>query len=102
MTLWSKSSPPRWVLPAVAKTSKTPSLIVKKRNIESTTTKIVDDDLGFTTRLVESVGDGGGGGFIDDAKNLEDSNSPGVLGSLTLSIIEVCRKNVQRLDQSNQ
>ena len=34
-----------------------------------------DDDLGFTTLLVKTIADGGGGGrLINDAKNLEASN----------------------------
>ena len=35
----------------------------------------VDDDLGFTTLLVKTIGDGGGGGrLVDDAKDLEAGN----------------------------
>ena len=48
---------------------------MEKRNVERSTTEIVDDDLGFTTLLVKTIGDGGGGGrLVDDAKDLEAGN----------------------------
>lgn len=59
-------------------------------HIEGSTTEIVDDDLGLSTLLVETVGDGGSGRLVDDTKDLETSNSAGILGSLALSVVEVC------------
>ena len=48
---------------------------MEKRNVERSTTEIVDDDLGFTTLLVKTIGNGGGGGrLVDDAKDLEVGN----------------------------
>jgi len=38
----------------------------KQRHVESSPSKIVDDDLGFTSLLVETVSDGSGSGFVDD------------------------------------
>ncbi len=61
----------------------------EKGDIESSTTEIVDDDLGFATLLVETVGDGGSGRLVDDTEDLETSNGAGVLGSLTLSVVKV-------------
>ena len=61
----------------------------EERNVESSTTEIVDDDLGFTTLLVKTIRDGGGGRLIDDAEDLETSDSTGILGSLTLGVVEV-------------
>ncbi len=58
-------------------------------HIEGTTSEIVDDDLGFTTLLVETVGDGGGGGLVDDTEDLETSNRSGILRGLTLGVVEV-------------
>ena len=58
-------------------------------NIESSTTKIVDDDLGFTTLLVKTVGDGSSGGLVDDTEDLKTGNGTGILGGLTLSVVEV-------------
>ena len=46
----------------------------EKRNVERSTTEIVDDDLGFTTLLVKTIGDGGGGRLVDDVKDLEAGN----------------------------
>jgi NAD-specific glutamate dehydrogenase len=61
----------------------------KEGDIESSSSEIVDDDLGFTTLLVETVGDGGSGGLVDDTEDLETGDGTGILGGLTLSIIEV-------------
>jgi hypothetical protein len=63
----------------------------EERNIESTTTEIVDDDLGFTTLLIKTIGDSGSGRFVDDTKDLETGDGTGILGSLTLGIVEVCK-----------
>ncbi len=42
----------------------------EERDIESSTSEIVDDDLGFTTLLVKSIGDSGGGRLVDNTENL--------------------------------
>jgi hypothetical protein len=67
------------------------TLDVQKRDIESTTTKIVDEDVPLLVRLsgTETVGDSGGGGLVDDTENVEASNGTGVLGGLTLVVVEV-------------
>ena len=67
------------------------ALDVQKRDIESTTTKIVDEDVPLLVRLsgTETVGDSGGGGLVDDTENVEASNGTGVLGGLTLVVVEV-------------
>ena len=65
-------------------------------NVESTTTKIIDNDLRLSALLVKTVGDSGCGGFVDDTKNLETGDGACVLGSLTLGVVEVCRAR-QRL-----
>ena len=64
----------------MAKTPKTPSSM-ERRNAKSSTTEIVDDDLGFTTLLFKTIGDGGGGRLIDDTEDLEISDSTGMGGS---------------------
>jgi len=61
----------------------------EKRNIEGSSSEIVDDDLRFTTLLVETVGDGGGGRLVDDTEDLETGDGSGILGGLTLSVVEV-------------
>lgn len=58
-------------------------------DIKSSTTEIVDDDLRFTALLVKTVGDGGGGRFVDDTEDGETGDGSGVLGGLTLSVVEV-------------
>jgi hypothetical protein len=45
--------------------------------------------LRFSAPLVETVGNSGSGGLVDDTEDLEASNSAGILGSLALSVIEV-------------
>jgi hypothetical protein len=62
----------------------------KERNIEGTTTKIEDEDVALTLNLlVETVGNGGSSGLVDDTEDVEASNETGVLGSLTLRVVEV-------------
>jgi hypothetical protein len=48
---------------------------VEERNIEGTSTKIVDEDVLLGRRLgVETVGDSGSGGLVDDTENIETSD----------------------------
>ena len=62
----------------------------QERNIESTTTKIEDENVALALNLlVKTVGNGGSGGLVDDTEDVEASNETGVLGSLTLGVVEV-------------
>lgn len=62
----------------------------KERDIESTTTKIEDEDVALTLNLlVETVGNGSGGGLVDDTEDVEASDQTGILGSLALRVVEV-------------
>ena len=65
-------------------------------NIESSSSEIVDNDAGFTAFLVETVCDSCGGGFIDDTENLETSDRAGILGRLTLRVVEVCKSLIRK------
>ena len=107
----SKSCPPKWVLKSLVHESyQVPSggkhllsssgldgedtaLDVKKGDIERTTTEIVDEDVPLLLGLsgTETVSDGGSGGLVDDTEDVEASNGTGVLGSLTLVVVEVGR-----------
>lgn len=65
----------------------------KKRDIECSSSEIIDNDGTFSSSLVESVGDSGGGRFVDDTEDVETSDRTGILGSLTLSVVEAIEMN---------
>lgn len=71
--------------------SKNTTLDVKKGDIESTTTEIVDEDIPLLLGLsgTETVGNGSSGGLVDDTENVKTGDSTGVLGGLTLVVVEV-------------
>jgi len=59
-------------------------------HIEGTTTKIEDEDVALTLLLlVKTVGNGSGGGLVNDTEDVETGNETGVLGGLTLRVVEV-------------
>ena len=63
---------------------------VEKRDIERSTTKIEDEDVLLCARLtVETVGDGSGGGLVDDTEDIEASNGTGIFRGETLGVVEV-------------
>ena len=63
----------------------------EERDIESTTTKIEDEDVALTLNLlVKTVGNGSGSRLVDDTEDVEASNQTGILGSLALRVVEVC------------
>jgi len=62
----------------------------KKRDIESSTSEIEDEDGSLVGGLlVETVSNGGSGGLVDDSENLESGDGTGILGSETLGVVEV-------------
>jgi len=62
----------------------------QKRHVKSATTEIKNEDVALALALlVESVGDGSGSGLVDDTLDVEASDGTGVLGGLTLGVIEV-------------
>ena len=67
------------------------TLDVQQGNIESTTTEIVDEDVALLVRLAgaETVGDSSGSRLVDDTENVEASDGTGILGGLTLVVVEV-------------
>jgi hypothetical protein len=62
---------------------------LKNGDIESTSTKIVDSDNAVV--LLKTVGKSGGGRLVDHTHDVETRNLTGVLGGLTLLIVEVGR-----------
>jgi len=40
--------------------------------------------------FVETIGDDGGGRFIDDMEDIRASDNASILGCLTLNVIEIC------------
>jgi len=69
------------------------ALDVQERDIESTATEIVDEDVALLGRLAsaKTVGNGGSSGLVDDTKDVEARNGTGILGGLTLVVVEVGR-----------
>jgi hypothetical protein len=63
-------------------------LDLQDRDIESTTTKIVDGDHAVSL-LLQTIGKSGSSGLVDDTENVETSDLTGVLGALALGIVEV-------------
>merc|ERR1719291_1188543 len=62
------------------------------RHIKGTTTKIEDAHVLLSlsvSLLVQTVGDGGSGGFVDDSENVKSSDDSSIFGGLTLGIVEV-------------
>lgn len=71
------------------------ALDVKKRDIESTTAQIVDQDVALLLGLsrAQTVGNSGSSRLVNDTKDVEASNSTSILGSLTLIVVEVGRNS---------
>jgi hypothetical protein len=67
------------------------TLDVKKGDIESSSTEIVDENVALLVGLAgtETVGDSGSGRLVDDTEDVEASDGTGVLGGLPLVVVEV-------------
>jgi hypothetical protein len=62
----------------------------KKRNIESTTTKIKDENVLFCGLLsIETISNSSGSWLIDNSENVNSSNGTSILGSLSLGVTEI-------------
>ena len=91
MTRWSQSSPPRWVLPEVDFTSKTPVADLQHRDVEGAATEVEHEHCLVGPLLVEPVGEGGRRRLVDDAEHLEPGDLAGFLGGGALGVVEVGR-----------
>ena len=59
-------------------------------DIESTTSKIENEDVSLLSLLsIETISDGSSSWLVNDSKNIDTSNSSGILGGLSLSIVEI-------------
>jgi hypothetical protein len=68
------------------------SVDVEERNIESASSQIENQDILLCLALtIETVCDSRGGGFVDDAENIEACDGSCIFGSKALGIIEVGR-----------
>ena len=64
---------------------------VEQGDVEGAATEVEDQDGLLLVTLVEAVGQGGRGGLVDDAQDVEAGDLAGVLGGLTLGVVEVGR-----------
>ncbi|CNU03935.1 NAD-specific glutamate dehydrogenase [Mycobacterium tuberculosis] len=62
---------------------------LQQGNVESATTQVEDQDSLLLLALVEAVGQRGRGRLVDDPQHVEAGDLAGVLGGLTLGVIEV-------------
>mmetsp|Transcript_11327 Transcript_11327/g.16686 ORF Transcript_11327/g.16686 Transcript_11327/m.16686 type:complete len:212 (+) Transcript_11327:1267-1902(+) len=65
----------------------------QKSNIESSTTKIENKNIGLSSSLVHTVSNGGSGRLIDNTLNLHTGDGTSILSCLTLGIVEVSRNS---------
>ncbi len=65
-------------------------------DVERAAAKVIDDDRAGVL-LVEAVGERGRRRLVDDAQHVQAGNLAGVLGRLTLSVVEVGRNGDHRL-----
>ena len=64
----------------------------QKGDIEGSSTEIKDEDVTLASDLlVETVGDGSSGGFVDDTEDVKTSDDTSILGGLTLRVVEIGR-----------
>lgn len=63
----------------------------EKGDIKGAASQVEHKNVLLSFSLVETVGNGGCGGLVDDSHHDEAGNGTGILGCLSLCIVEVCR-----------
>lgn len=66
-------------------------------DIKGPATQIENKNVLLFTLLVEAVRNSGGGGLVNNTKYIESGNTSGILGSLTLRVVEVSRHGDNRV-----
>ncbi len=69
---------------------------IQNRDVERTAAQVIDHNL-LVLLLVQAIGKGGGGRFIDDAQDIEAGDLARIFGGLALAIVEIGRHRNDRL-----
>ena len=69
---------------------------LEDRDVESAAAQVIDGDL-LAVVLVQAVGQGRRGRLVDDAQDFQAGDLAGVLGRLTLGVVEIGRNGDDRL-----
>lgn len=59
------------------------------RDIESTTSQVIDENGLLLVFLIESIGHGGSSWLVDDSEDVKTGDDTGVFGGLSLGIVEI-------------
>ena len=70
---------------------------LEQGDVEGAAAEVEDEDLLVVVALLEAVGEGRGGGLVDDAQDVQTRDRAGVLGGLTLGVREVGRDGDHRV-----
>ena len=65
-------------------------------DVERAAAEVVHGDLGFVAEPVQTVGERGGGGFVEDALDIEAGQLAGGFGGLALGVVEIRRDGDDR------
>ena len=62
---------------------------IEQGHVEGAAAEIEDEDLLLLVLLVQTIGERGGRGLVDDALDVEAGDAAGVLGCLALGVVKV-------------